>query len=88
MRQAQDAWQDAREAHAANPTPESKAHLTATARLTEKAEGEWRLAKNGRFRRSIPAGNVECSRCGGFGGHSQWPGFVCFECNGVGSAPA
>ena len=25
-----------------------------------------------------------CERCGGEGGHTSWPGFVCFDCDGRG----
>lgn len=29
-------------------------------------------------------GGEVCTRCGGAGGHSSWPGWVCFDCGGRG----
>lgn len=84
MRQAQRVWEDAIAARQADPTDETKARLTVAARLTSKAEAEYMLAKRGQFRRTVPAGRIECPRCGGFGGADQWPGFVCFQCDGLG----
>lgn len=86
MRAAQAAWEqakaDARVAGVMNP-PE----VIQLAHLTSKLEGQVRLARQGKFRKVAPAGHVECGRCGGYGGASQWPGFVCFGCDGIGSVP-
>lgn len=77
MRAAQDAW------HAA-VGQDAKISLVAP---MMRLEAQYRLAKQGVFRKSIPAGHVSCDRCGGYGGASQWPGFVCFKCDGLGSVP-
>lgn len=87
LRAAWDAWEqakrDAREAGVMNP-PE----VIRLANLTMKLEGQVRLARQGKFRKVTPAGHVECGRCGGYGGHNQWPGFVCFKCDGIGHIPS
>jgi hypothetical protein len=77
MNAARDAWM-ALMGH--GNTPE----LIAAAKVAARLEGEYRLAKMGKLRRIVPAGRVECPRCGGFGGSSQWPGFMCFGCDGLG----
>jgi hypothetical protein len=58
------------------------------ARVMAKAEAAFTLAKLGRRRLPVPAGRVECGRCGGYGGHYGWPGFVCFDCGGHGHVEA
>jgi hypothetical protein len=30
----------------------------------------------------VAAGREVCDRCGGAGGHSGWPGFTCYKCDG------
>jgi hypothetical protein len=79
MRAAQAAWQEARK---------TGVNLPALAKACMRLEGEYRLAKMGRLRKQVPAGRVSCDRCGGFGGHNQWPGFVCFDCDGLGHVEA
>lgn len=61
--------------------------LQSAAKTRNALEAELREARNGKFKSLVPAGHVECKRCGGFGGHSQWPGFVCFDCGGNGFVP-
>jgi hypothetical protein len=79
MQAARAAWQAECGKRLGN-TPELLALVGPMTRL----EGEYRMAKQGRFRKMIPAGHESCGRCGGFGGHNQWPGFVCFKCDGRG----
>lgn len=77
MRAAQDAWQAA--------TGDAK---IVAAKVAGRLEGEYRMAKMGRYRKAIPAGHKACGRCGGYGGSDQWPGFVCFGCDGRGTVEA
>lgn len=32
-------------------------------------------------------GLVRCDRCGGAGGAKHWPGFTCYDCDGIGATP-
>lgn len=76
MRAADAAWQAARGT--------GSDQLPALARASARLHGEMRLARAGITRKALPAGTHECQRCGGFGGHAQWPGWVCFGCEGRG----
>jgi hypothetical protein len=58
--------------------------LPALAAASTRLHGELRLLRSGITRKALPAGAHECNRCGGFGGSSQWPGWVCFDCEGAG----
>lgn len=81
---AHDAWEAAKKADRAAGVINS-AEVVRLAAVAMRLEGELRLARQGRTRKAVPADHVECDRCGGFGGHNQWPGFVCFKCDGIGS---
>lgn len=78
MRAAQDAWQAAIEA---NTTGGNTSEIIALATAESKLRAEYHMAKLGKFR----AVENPCKRCGGYGGSSGWPGFVCFDCNGSGT---
>lgn len=56
-----------------------KAEETKAAHLAAEAKREAKWAAQGLER---------CDRCGGAGGHNQWPGFTCFDCGGIGALPA
>jgi len=50
-----------------------------TARAAVRAEQDMAWAARGLAR---------CQRCGGAGGHSSWPGFNCYDCDGRGTREA
>jgi len=57
-------------------------HRTKKSRIDKERETERR--KEAAWEQQ---GLERCSRCGGMGGSSHWPGFTCFDCGGSGAVP-
>lgn len=50
----------------------------------ESVVADWRRVREGRKLHGADA----CKRCGGSGGSSAWPGWVCYDCGGSGKTKA